>query len=77
MGNVFLSDVGNVFLFVPVNLNQSLLKCHSLFANHVHPIMGTIYPYSYGYVQDDNTPCHKAKAVLKLYMFSVALGHQN
>ncbi len=35
----------------------------SIVANHVHPIMTTVYPSSDGYLQQDNVPCHKAKII--------------
>ncbi len=30
-------------------------------ADHVHPFMSAVYPFSDGYFQQDNTPCHKAQ----------------
>ncbi len=30
-------------------------------ADHVHPFMSAVYPFSDGYFQQDNAPCHKAQ----------------
>ena len=55
----------------PVNTNQSLLECHSLFlrifADRVHPFMATMYPSFHGYFQHDNAPGHRAKVISNLF----------
>ncbi len=35
----------------------------SIVADHVHPLMTTVYPSSDGYFQQDNAPCHKAQTI--------------
>ncbi len=35
----------------------------SIFADHVHPFMSTVYPSSDVYFQQDNAPCHKAQII--------------
>ncbi len=35
----------------------------SIVADHVHPFMTTVYPFSDGYFQQDNTPYHKAQII--------------
>ncbi len=35
----------------------------SIVADHVHPIITTVYPSSDGYFQQDNAPCHKAQII--------------
>ncbi len=35
----------------------------SIVADHVHPFITTVYPFSDGYFQQDNTPCHKAQII--------------
>jgi len=31
--------------------------------DHAHPFMATMYPFSDGYFQQDNGPCHKARII--------------
>ncbi len=35
----------------------------SIVADHVHPLMTTVYPSSDGYFQQDNAPCHKDQII--------------
>jgi len=42
----------------------------SIVPDHVHHFMGTMYPSSDGYFQQDNAPRHKAR-IISLYEFTV------
>ncbi len=37
-------------------------------ADHVHSFMSAVYPFSDGYFQQDNAPCHKAQISLDWFI---------
>ncbi len=48
---------------VPIEHRLNTTAYLSIVAEHVHPFMTTVYPYSDGYFQQDNAPCHKAQII--------------
>ncbi len=49
---------------VPIGRNlNTTTACLSIVADHVHPVMTTVYPSSDGYFQQYNAPCHKAQII--------------
>jgi len=37
-------------------------------ADHVNPFMITVYPYSDGYFQQENVPCHKSQIISNWFL---------
>ncbi len=50
-------------LLVPIEHRLNATGFLSIFADHVHPFMTTVYPSSDGYFQQDNARCHKAQII--------------
>ncbi len=48
---------------VPIEHRLNTTAYLSIFADHVHPFMTTVYPSSDVYFQQDNAPCHKAQII--------------
>ncbi len=48
---------------VPIEHRLNATVYLSIVADHVHPFMTTVYISSDGYIQQDNTPCHKAQII--------------
>ncbi len=48
---------------VPIEHHLYATAYLSIVSDHVHPFMTTVYPYSDGYFQQDNAPCHKAQII--------------
>ncbi len=62
------NGVGDIFLahFGPLSTNWALFKCHRLSEYccwPCPPFMTTVYPYSDGYFEQENAPCHKAQII--------------
>ncbi len=55
--------IGTLCPLVPIEHRLNATAYLSIFADHVHPFMTTVYPYSDGYFQQDNAPCHKAQII--------------
>ena len=57
--------VGNVDHDFMAHFNTSLNATAylSIVEDHLYPFMATIYPFSNGYFQQDNTPCHKVRDI--------------
>ncbi len=49
--------------FVPIEHRLNATAYLSMFADHVHPFMSTVYPSSDGYFQQDNALCQKAQII--------------
>jgi len=45
---------------VPIGHRLNPTAHLTIVSGHVHPFMDTMYPFSNGYFQQDNAPCHKA-----------------
>ncbi len=52
-----------LYQLVPIEPCLNATVYLSIFADHVHPFMTTVYPSSDGYFQQDNAPCHKAQII--------------
>ena len=48
---------------INVNVTMTHTTYLSIVADHVHPLMETVFPDGCGLFQQDNKPCHKAKMV--------------
>ncbi len=48
---------------VPIEHLLNTTAYLSVVADHVYPLMATVYPSSDGYFQQDNAPCHKAQII--------------
>jgi len=46
---------------VPTGHRLNATAYLSIVSDYVHPFMATMYPFSDGYFQQDNAPCHKAR----------------
>ncbi len=63
MGDIFLAHL------VPIVHRKNATTYLSIFADHVHPFITTVF--SDGYFQQDNAPCHKAQIILDMTMSSL------
>jgi len=48
---------------VPIGHRLNATAYLSIVSDHVHPFMDTMYPFSDGYFQENNGPCHKARII--------------
>jgi len=48
---------------VPIGQSLNATAYLSIVSDHVHPFMATMCPFSDGYFQQDNAPCHKAQII--------------
>ncbi len=53
---------------VPIEHRLNATAYLSIFADHVHPFMTTVYPSPDDYFQQDNAPCHKAQIILDWFI---------
>ncbi len=62
------NGVGDIFLahLVPIVHRKNATAYLSIFADHVHPFITTVF--SDGYFQQDNAPCHKAQIILDWFL---------
>jgi len=53
---------------VPIGHRLNATAYLSIFSDHVHPLMATMYPSSDGYFQQDNALCHKAQIISNWFL---------
>ncbi len=58
----------NLGPLVPIEHRLNATAYLSIVADHVHPFMTTVYPYSDGYFQQDTAPCHKSQIILDWFL---------
>ena len=65
MGDIFLAHFGPL---VPMKHCLNTAAYLRIVADHVQPFMTTVYPSSDGYLQQDNTPRHKAQIISNWFL---------
>ncbi len=58
--DIFLAQLGPL---VPIEYRLNATANLIIVADHIHPFMTTVYPFSDGYFQQDNAPCQKAQII--------------
>ncbi len=62
VGDILLAHFGPL-IKVPIEHRLNTTAYLSIVADHVHPFMITVYPFSDGFFKQDNAPCHKAQII--------------